>query len=99
MAATRWRPPDAVRRGTGTRRVSAGAGLGWPAELGQKRGGNSRRKGKAFFIFIFKCTAAQNPILNPRNSFSKSDSKTKFVLNFEIFNFAKRSQVKIPIYF
>jgi hypothetical protein len=52
MAATRWRPPDAVRRGTGTRRVSAGAGLGWPAELGQKRGGNSRRKGKAF-LFSF----------------------------------------------
>jgi hypothetical protein len=37
--------------------------------------------------------------LNPKNSFSKSDSKTKFVLNFEIFNFAKRSQVKIPIDF
>jgi hypothetical protein len=48
------------------------------------------------FSFLFQTNSPKIPILNLKNSFSKSDSKTNFVLNFEIFNFAKRSKVKIP---
>jgi hypothetical protein len=54
---------------------------------------------KIIFLFFFQTNSPKIPILNPKISFSKSDSKTKFVLNFEIFNFAKRSKVKIPTYF
>jgi hypothetical protein len=78
---------DAVRHGPGFSQW-AGSGARDP-----------RRKETIFFLFIFKSAAAQNPILSSKNSFSKSDSKMKVVLTFMIFNFAKRSKVKIPIDF
>jgi hypothetical protein len=67
--------------------------------LWAESGARSPRKKETIFLFIFKSAADQNPILRPKNLFSKSNSKTKVVLNFVIFNFAKRSKVKIPIDF
>jgi hypothetical protein len=36
---------------------------------------------KMIFLFFFQTNSPKIPILNPKISFSKSDSKTKFVLN------------------
>jgi hypothetical protein len=66
--------------------------------VGRKWSARPRRK-ETIFLFIFKSAAAQNPILSPKNSFSKSNSKTKVAQNFLISNFAKRSKAKIQIDF
>jgi hypothetical protein len=70
-----------------------------PALAVGPKGRRATRLKRTDFHFIFNSATAQNPILNPKNSFLESDPKTKVILNFAIFNFAKRSKVKILIDF
>jgi hypothetical protein len=90
------------RRTATWRRPSAAVGRGSWAGLASQLGHEVRRAThfKRNFFFLFsQTTAHKSPFLSNQKSFSKSDSKTKVVLNFVIFSFAIRSKAKIQIDF
>jgi hypothetical protein len=75
-------------------------------ELGQaglraqaRREAAAHQGGKKIFPFSFSLNSQTFTILSNKKVFSQVDPKTKFVLKIVIFNFAKRSKVKIPIDF
>jgi hypothetical protein len=59
----------------------------------------ARKEKKIHFSILFSTQQPQTPILSKINSFSGFRAKIKVVPKFLLYNFAKRSKVKIQIDF
>jgi hypothetical protein len=70
---------------------------GWLADWAEKRGARPTKEEKAFFLF--SNTQPSNSHFEQVEAFSRLDPKIKVALKIVIFNFAKRSKVKILIDF
>jgi hypothetical protein len=88
------------------RRAGAhGAGQARPGRLHEwaRKGGSGpggkRKELCICYLFIFQRPALKIPFLSNKNTFLGFDEKTKVVLNFVISTFAKKGNIKIPIYF
>jgi hypothetical protein len=71
---------------------------GWFRPVGRKGGGRPIKEKKLFF-FLFPNDTAHHSILSNQKSFSSFEVIIKVVQNLMIYNFAKRSKVKIPTNF
>jgi hypothetical protein len=70
----------------------------WLADWAEMRGARPTKEEKAFF-FLFSNTQPSNSHFEQVEAFSRLDPKIKVALKIVIFNFAKRSKVKILIDF
>jgi hypothetical protein len=88
-----------VERAHDTSKLRGGTrGLGWLRPWAEKGGGGPVKK-RNVFSFYSSATVHKDAILNKYKAFSRLDPRIKVVANFMLYNFAKRTKVKIQIDF